>query len=165
MEENINLVYYILNKYFKRYQYLKDDLISEGFLALCRAEKYFDESKGIKKSTYLSKAIYMAMYKYLKKEQKHNNNVSLYAPIRGAENLDLIDQIPGPDLIDDFLTNEVVSQIIKTETTDKEKQILDLYSQGYTQKQIAKKMETYQTQISRTMKRIKKKCAKEMGGD
>lgn len=161
MEENINLVYYMFNKYFKQYQYLKDDLISEGLLALCRAEKYFDETKGIKKSTYLSKAIYMAMYKYLQKEQRHDNEVSLYNSVPDSEELSFIDMIAAPDVIDDFLLHESVSQMI----TDQEKQILDLYSKGYSQIEIGEMFNMNRRQVMWIIKRIRKKCVKKMGGD
>lgn len=59
VEDNLNLVYFIVEKYFyMNYGYIeKDELVAEGFLCLCRCAKFYDKDKGVKFSYYACKCI------------------------------------------------------------------------------------------------------------
>lgn len=71
--ENTALVHYIVHKYFNKtscdFDY--DDYVSVGNIALVKAAKYFDESKGYKFATYASKLIYGEILRY----QRDNSNL------------------------------------------------------------------------------------------
>ena len=59
VEDNLNLVYFIVEKYFyMNYGYIeKDELVAEGFLCLCRCAKFYNKDKGVKFSYYACKCI------------------------------------------------------------------------------------------------------------
>lgn len=73
-EDNQLLVPFLYNKYFKGYFRFKDDLLSSGYLGLCKACKRFDESKGFRFTTFASKCVINEMRMFLRKEFKHYNN-------------------------------------------------------------------------------------------
>ena len=166
MEEYTKLVYFIYNRHFRNYSHLKDDLVSEGFLALCRAEKYFDETKETKKSNYLGKVIYMAMLKFIKKEQKHFNNISLDTPINSGENISLGDTIPyDEDLFEVCSNRQILSKLIENEKDIKTKQIVSLYLEGYTQKEIGEIVGMNQSHVSKCMINFRTNAFRRLGGD
>lgn len=59
VEENMNLVYYIVDKYFYMNfnYYSREDLIGEGFVCLCRCAKFYKEDFGVKFSWYSCRCI------------------------------------------------------------------------------------------------------------
>lgn len=67
VEDNINLVHWVMHNYFKSYypgSYDYEDLSQQGMLMLCRAARSFDESKGCKFSTYASQFIWGGINHY-----------------------------------------------------------------------------------------------------
>lgn len=64
VEDNINLVYYIVNRYFNNYGD-REEFISEGSMGLIRAANTYDKTKKIKFSTYACRCIYNEISKYL----------------------------------------------------------------------------------------------------
>lgn len=56
------LVYKAASKFPKSYDF--EDLVSEGFIGLIKANRKFDESMGFRFSTYASKTIYFSMLDY-----------------------------------------------------------------------------------------------------
>ena len=162
VNEYSNLVYFIYNRHFRSHAHLKDDLISEGFLSLCRAEKYFDESKVTKASAYVCKIIYFAMYKFVLKEEKHFNNLSLDDTYDEEENLSFIDNLAAPDLVDSYLTKESILKVFNTKLTPQMKQVVSLYFKDhYKQQVIADMMGTTQQTVSRIIKRFRRMCKEE----
>ncbi|MCE5316631.1 MAG: sigma-70 family RNA polymerase sigma factor [Parachlamydia sp.] len=64
VEKNINLAHFAANKYFRRFQFEYEDLLSICYYGLIKAAQYFDVSKGFKFSTYAMKM----MFGYIQKE-------------------------------------------------------------------------------------------------
>lgn len=64
-----NLIYYIINKYFKGYE--KEDLYQVGVIGVIKAYNNYKEDKSTKFSTYAYKYIYGEIYSYI------NNNKTL----------------------------------------------------------------------------------------
>lgn len=64
VEENINLVYYVVNRYFNNYGD-KEEFISEGSIGLIRAAEKYDKTKKIKFSTFACRCIYNEISRYL----------------------------------------------------------------------------------------------------
>lgn len=55
IEQNMNLVYYIIHKYYPAFS-KDEDVIQSGMLGLCKASLHYDERKG-KFSTYAGATI------------------------------------------------------------------------------------------------------------
>lgn len=68
VEENIRLVYFVVDRYFKNnFLYIeKSELVSEGMLALCQCIPYYDSEKG-SISTFCCKCIKKHLANYLDK--------------------------------------------------------------------------------------------------
>ena len=73
VEENLNLVYFVVDRYFKKSYFLveKEELIQEGFLALCKCIPFYDEKKG-KISTFIVKCVKKHLSFYIMKRVKNN---------------------------------------------------------------------------------------------
>lgn len=76
--KNTKLVYWVFEKYFKEYLFLKEDLVQEGFIALFNACKKYKVETNFKFSTYATRCIKNGMLKFINKENKHiKNTISL----------------------------------------------------------------------------------------
>lgn len=163
VEENMNLVGFIINTNYKNIKHiihklgLIEDFYQEGCIGLFTAAKSFDESKGFKFSTFGSKCIDCSLSKfltrYIYKHYKRNNisidqNKSIY---EGTE-FTILNEFPiydkyGTDLHD-------IKEFIKqTDIKDIDK-ILDLSMNGLTQKEIGELIGIRQVEVSRRMKRL-----------
>jgi len=82
VEDNIGLVYHYYNYYLESTQdsqvFSKDEIISELFLALCRAVKGFDPNRNIKFSTYAFASFRNTYISYNDKYIKHNQKFICY---------------------------------------------------------------------------------------
>lgn len=75
IEENINLVYFIVHTYYPTFS-KDEDIIQTGMLALCNAANTFDESKS-KFTTYASRSIRNEINLELRRRKKHRGVLSL----------------------------------------------------------------------------------------
>lgn len=64
IEENIKLVYYTVNRYFRGYSDT-DELINEGSIGLIKAANKYDKEKEIRFSTFACRCIYNEISRYL----------------------------------------------------------------------------------------------------
>lgn len=64
IEENINLVYYVVNRYFNKFGDY-EEFIGEGFVGLIKAADSFENSKKLKFSTYACNCIHNEICRYL----------------------------------------------------------------------------------------------------
>ena len=69
----------------------KEDLMQEGFLGLLRAVEKFDNTKGVKFTTYLTKWVYAKMHRYVVTRSTGDSEVSLYTPT--GEGIELLDTL------------------------------------------------------------------------
>ena len=69
----------------------KADLMQEGFFGLLRAVEKFDNTKGVKFTTYLTKWVYAKMQRYVVTRSTVDSEVSLYTPT--GEGMELQDTI------------------------------------------------------------------------
>lgn len=101
VEDNINLVYYIVSHNFPTY--LKDeDVIQSGMEGLCKAAKTYTSDKG-KFSTFAGVCIRRHIYKELNRRKHYQDQVSLNAVINDeGETSTLEDVIVGDEDIDTF---------------------------------------------------------------
>ena len=77
IENNMNLVHFIIGKYYPTYRY-DEDLVQCGMIGLIHAADRYDAIKG-KFSTYASHCISNEIRRELKRRDKYRNEVSLDA--------------------------------------------------------------------------------------
>ena len=116
-KENYKLVPYFAKSYFKTKnlnKYEREELIQEGYIGLMYACRKYDETRGLKFSTYSSYWIKRYFMNYLMKKQKENN-ISL--PLK-------LEVIPYKDYnraIDLDMLNNNEKEIIKKRFFEKKK--------------------------------------------
>lgn len=149
--DNLNLARYVARKYLNTgMEY--DDLESIAFIGLIKAAKSFDESKGYTFSTYSVRCIENEIRYCLRK--KSIRAESLEEPIQ--DNQILADTVKDEtDTLDEFVIRETLKCAIN-ELNDRERFIVNmLYFKNppLTQQEIAQKLNTNQSQVSKTLKR------------
>ena len=163
--ENQKLVTLVIKKLNFHYDF--DELSSIGLIGLCKGAKSFDPSKGYKASTYLTRCIQNEIFYYFRSIRKPTNNtVSIDTHI--ADNLTIEDTIADDIDIEENMIKKDQINIVKmamNNLSEKEKiVIVHRYeiggSEKLTQEQLAKKLNTTQTNISRLHSRAIKKIKK-----
>ena len=161
---NQNLVY----KFATNYKLLNDeDMMQNLRMAMFRAIKNFDSSKGFALSTY----VYIALFHEYKYSFRDKNLKIDYAPnIVDDENgkqSDIFDFIPDSKAtdIDEELDRKEIFKIINDYINNYEYDYKDLfydyYFNGIKQKELAKRYNLSQGQVSRKIKSIIK-CLQEL---
>lgn len=180
IEENINLVYYVVNKEFAHSR-IKEDLYQEGMIGLIKADKLFDENKGIKFSTYATRAIYNECLQYTYK------NLSVFSIPRSLakkkESLkelknyhstseDMFDDLPAvKDYIENYINETYIFELLKNVSkfcNERDKQLykdyifLKLEGERHIQNILSKKYQIKQPSISKIINNINKKLREEV---
>lgn len=146
MESKIDLMKYqpLLHKISNQFpEEYKDDLMSEGFLALHHASLNFDETRGVPFESFAYKRVHYSMIDFLNGE--NTNTVSLDNPIcdeDGEEStyadlieddLDLYEQIENRDYYrKNIEASDVIERFVKDRYLNEDmtpKQIVDVYSE------------------------------------
>lgn len=83
IEDNINLVYFVVNKYYPTFQ-TDEDVIQSGMLGLCKAADSWDEDKSLF-STYASKCIRSEICMEFRRRKKHGGLLSLDYEVKDGE--------------------------------------------------------------------------------
>lgn len=163
--DNIKLIYVVL----KNYNLLKfqDEYFDICVFGLINGAKHYDENKGWKVSSYLTKCIAAELSKYLKKQSipKRNGGVkdiSIYTPINnnGEEEIYLLDTIPSNENIEEKMEQAEKSELMYKELSKlKERNQFIICSSyellGYeklTQMEIAKKLKISQGHVSKIIR-------------
>ncbi len=157
---NLGLVGFALKHFNIKSNYDYEDYFQEGSIGLIKAARCYDENINVSFSTYAYKCIKNEIYKYLKKEGKHNN-ISLNQIVYDDVELgDLI--IDGAkdilDIVIENETNEELNSIVNEYLNDIEKKIVDMYYFNNTnQNDIANLLNIKQYNVSRINIRLLKK--------
>lgn len=158
--DNMKLVYFLVNKNF----YLNEDFIEVGMIGLIKGIKSYDESKGFKLSTYLSKCIINEINMYLRHNAKRSNDVSL--DNMHDENLNYHDLFEDEkvNIEEDLIKSDEMKRLYNSiKKLSYNEQYIIIYSFGLynknklTQREIADNLGYSQCHISRLYKRILKK--------
>lgn len=158
---NLRLVYYLVNKLrVSGSDY--EDLVSIGTIGLIKAASSFDDSKNVKFASYASTCINNEILMEFRKNKKHENDVSLDAPIASdsdGKELSLADLISDPD--SDFSGKiemnhsfERVINIILNLLEPKERLFMLYRIGGKKQREISIKLGYSQSYISRIEKKV-----------
>lgn len=103
-EEFKKVCLFVFKKYFKKYTYLKDDLIQEGFIKLFKYAKNYDNSK-CSKFGYYCNLVYYSMLGFLnsqfKKIVKENISFMSFDDVL-SDDLKIEDVLPDDAILDNF---------------------------------------------------------------
>lgn len=163
--EHIGLAYYVAWKIYPKLngKYEFEDLFQIACVGLLKARNNFDESRGIKFSTYAVATIKGELQRYSSDDKKFNisrgkpHGFSIVSYEYENENGCLKDKIGSNKFEDKVLMREALKVAIG-ELSDREKTVLKLYYENeMTQTQIAEVMCGSQMWISKMNKRIIKK--------
>ena len=135
IEENMNLVHFVLNKYYPNFSG-DEDLIQWGMVGLCRAAETWDEGRSAF-STYASSCILHELYKEFKRRCRYKDVWSLDYPIRNdnGETTDSGDLVVGDEDVDFVDAEPFFNQLTPTE-----QKIVKYKQLGFTNNEVAKKM-------------------------
>lgn len=170
VEQNMGLVYSQLHK-FKLIN--DDDALSYAMEALLIAVRTFDDSKGIKLSTYATVCIYNALSQYTRRRGRKRvlTVISYNEPVNeDAEWIDLLGTPTTPE--DDYIKKEQYARLRKaffkvynSLPEGNPKRIVTLwYKAGFICKQadIAREVNTTQSNVSKALSAFRYKVKKEM---
>lgn len=135
-----------------------DDLIQEGMIGFYKSILNFNQNGNIKFATFAYQCIKNNVLDAIKKANSVKNK-----PLNDYSNLDTIsipqDFYSGNDNVLKEELEEIIEQI-KKDFSSKEKQVFDLFLDGYKTKDIAREVQTTPKSVNNTIYRIKKKITK-----
>lgn len=165
--DNVNIAYKIANRYMTNYYEEIEDIRQIALMELWRCIENWDHIHAL--TTYAYLCIPRKINIYLRHVRKHEKNISINTIIHSDGNGNdqtILDLIEDPDdcifrLLDDINAEGVLDNIYLTE---KEKQVINLRMEGFSQVQVGEIMNLSQPQISRTQIKIKKKINEYING-
>lgn len=175
IEHNLRLVAHIIKKYYSNTND-QDDLISIGTIGLIKAVNTFDNSKGIRLSSYAARCIENEVLMFFRASKKSAQDVSMNEPIdtdKDGNALTLMDVMATEDNIVDNLDWKIKSEQLKRyilETLSPREQTIIELRYGLngdlplTQREVASKLKISRSYVSRIEKKallaLKKKFDK-----
>ncbi|UKI51863.1 MAG: sigma-70 family RNA polymerase sigma factor [Clostridium sp.] len=165
--DNMRLVYHMYGKIGDGpiKENYKEDIISEGMLGLCKAADTFDESRGVRFSTYAAMCIRNAMLMFIRKTSKHYpHEVSLNMVIgRDAEDsvLTLADVIEDESQSEDEIITRIMLEDFEEKQTPIDKKIINELKQGKRQIEIGRELRNESsTGFKANSKKMREKVSK-----
>ena len=161
--DNMRLVYHMYGKIGDGpiKENYKEDIISEGMLGLCKAAHTFDESRGVRFSTYAAMCIRNAMLMFIRKTKKHfPREVSLYETVgRDADGkeLTLADIIEDESQSEDEIITRIMLEDFEEKQASIDKKIINELKQGKRQIEIGRDLGMSQAQVSRRIRKMREK--------
>lgn len=165
--DNVNIAYKIANRYMTNYYEEIEDIRQIALMELWRCIENWDHVHAL--TTYAYLCIPRKINIYLRHVRKHEKNISINTIIHSDGNGNdqtILDLIEDPDdcifrLLDDINAERVLDNIYLTE---KEKQVINLRMEGFSQVQVGEIMNLSQPQISKIQIKIKKKINEYING-
>ena len=155
-EDNLKLVYFTISNYYPTL--IGDsDIVSSGYMGLCKATLKWDESRG-KFTTFAIKCIRNSIRIELRNRRKQPDCISLETPISDNESevVTLEDAIEGDEI--DF-TKLTTDDFLKS-LTDRERVVFDLKTKGYSRSDILSLTGLNRGVIFNILKSIRRKYLK-----
>lgn len=137
-----------------------DDLRQDAMLYLCEIIQRFDESKGIKWTTYAYKSIYFYI-KRIQKRKKKLKNREIDDEILDCDN-EIYETLPSDETIminDNDCSDKF--ELLKEFCSDEEKKILSMRLKGYRLVEIANELNYSVSTVNNRLRNIKE-TAKEL---
>lgn len=163
IEHNVALVISFVSKYFSNTDYDERELCASGMIGLIKAVDSFDLKEGVKFSSYARPCIDNEILMYMRKNNRHRNNISyeqLYYGVEDdeiAKNSNIADKKDAPfDILEKEETRMVVRQLVAT-LPEREQKVISLYfgldgGECLTQREIAEVLNVGQTCISKIIR-------------
>lgn len=164
--DNMRLVYHMYGKIGDGpiKENYKEDIISVGMLGLCKAADTFDESRGVRFSTYATMCIRNAMLMFIRKTKKHDpHEVSLYEVIGkdiDGKSLILADVIEDESQSEDEIITRIMIDEFEKRQSPIDQRIMRELKLGKRQVEIARVVGMSQAQVSRRIRNMRKKFQK-----
>ena len=161
IEDNINLVYYVIKKYYPNYLY-DEDIVQEGMVGLCKAVNAYDSDKS-KFSTFAARCILNQIKYYFRKNSKHYDVLSYDRVIENIEDesITFLDMICGEE---DVGLGVINFKMFYEKLSENEQEFVDLLA-THTEREIGEILGMAQGSVSRRKTIIKKKWWKFNGKD
>lgn len=149
VEENMNLVYYLVNTYYPAFS-TDEDIIQAGMVGLCKAANTWDESISTF-STYASKCILNEICREFRARKKHYGTLSLdYEVDTDDGSVPFSDIIEGEQDIDFVDTEPVMNRL-----SPKEKEVFALLAAGLSPSEITEKFGWSRERTNFIMRKIR----------
>ncbi len=165
VEDNIKLVGYVLNIYFKKfreiYPYLEEDLYQEGCIGLFQASKKYNSDKGAFSTIamkYIRGRMTTFFKRYVKKHYsyKFKSMESIILDSNDSDSIRLMDILPSNDDITDFRLYSLEKRVKHSDINDIDI-IVKMTADGYSQREIGKQIGISQVEVSRRLTKFKDK--------
>ena len=152
--ENEKLIYKLLH-HFNVNGELKEELKQECWLGFCKALKTFNEDKNVKFSTYCYKVMYLQCLCYLRDYNRKKIDVmSLDSTIK--DDTTILELTPSPTNVEQKITSDLDWDNLLKKLKQKNKEVIQMYADRYTQREIAQHFNLSQAQVSRNIKKFTK---------
>jgi RNA polymerase sporulation-specific sigma factor len=150
IEDNMNLVYFTIHKYYPSF-YHDEDLIQVGMVGLCKAAERFDESKN-DFSTFAVSCIRNEIRMEFRKRQKYGQPLSLdyEVDVGGYEKATFGDTIVGDSDVNYLDTDHIYNSLSKAGI-----EVFELARRGYAYKDIATITGYHPKTVQRHLRKIK----------
>ena len=152
-EDNMNLAYYIVSKYYPTYVQ-DDDIKSSALLGLCKAAEAYDPEKGLF-STYAVKCIRNEINQEFINRKPYSKMISLDSKV--GEELTLGDTIIDED--DIAYMDETFYNIL----TKEERDVLEVENMGFNSEEIAEMFGYSVQKVQKLLRMTRKKWRKYNG--
>lgn len=149
IEENMNLVYFLINKYYPSFS-ADEDIIQAGMLGLCRAANTWDETLSTF-STYASKCVLNQICKEFRARKKHYGTLSLdYEVDTDDGSVPFSDIIEGEQDIDFVDIEPIVKKL-----APREREVFVMLAAGASPSDITHKFGWSRQRIEKIMRKIR----------
>lgn len=158
VEDNHNLIYFFL----KKYDLPIDEWYDMAAIGLCKAARSYNEELS-KFATYACKCMFTTVFCEKRKERSSKAIPAcklLYyqAEIRNRKDDDcgnFIDYMPSDENVEESVLFQITYNGVLEKLKEREKNILQMMSDGYSQQEIGRKLNLSQSYISRIAKQVK----------
>lgn len=165
IEENKNLTYFTLNKYFPKYSN-DEDMKEIALIGLWKACKEFKEDKKICFSTF---AINVIKNKIINAIRYNNRAIfkceiaSLDNTVNGNLSLTHISNLENPHLLNSMLAKEYFVVEAVQKLSEEEKEFFLMVVNGYGERELATVYKVSRQTINNRLNKIRRKLLAEMG--
>ena len=155
IEDNMNLVYYVIHQNFPKYA-TDEDIVQVGMVGLCKAANAWDEEKG-SFATFAVKSIYHEICNEFRCRNRQKFTYSLDYTYSDSEDesVTLGDMLVGDSDIDWVDTDELYTPL-----TEQERAIVKMKQMGLTKGEIAEQLGISQQRVRKHLRQAKLRLEK-----
>lgn len=154
VQNHLSFVHFILKKFYPPAGFDYDDLFQIGCMGLVKAARKFDPLLGYQFTTYAGDWVEGEIRKTIRMQSavKRTGNVISMESVNDDENVSLMNLLATYDSVEE----EVEASLLFNELIQKEPVITKLALQGYTQREIGRKLGISRSLVSKKMQSMKK---------